>query len=54
MNITVFFITLYIFIDTVAYGIYEIKNKNKLGGFSTLLMAVFMMIFVNYFTFRFN
>ena len=29
MNITVFLISLYIFFNTVSYGIFEIKNDNK-------------------------
>lgn len=32
MNITVFLISLYIFLTTVGYGIYEIKNDNKFRG----------------------
>ena len=29
MNITVFLISLYIFLNTINYGIYEYKNDNK-------------------------
>lgn len=54
MNLTVFFISLYIFIDTLAYGIYEIKKKNKFGGIFVILLSIFMILLVNYFTIGFN
>lgn len=54
MNITVFLISLYIFIDTLAYGIYEIRKQNKFGGTLVILLSIFMILLVNYFTIRFN
>lgn len=54
MNITVFLISLYIFINTISYGIYEIKNDNKFGGFVIITLNIFMIFFVNICTFRFN
>lgn len=54
MNITVFLISLYIFIDSLAYGIYEIKKQNKFGGIFVILLSIFMILLVNYFTIRFN
>ena len=54
MNITVFLISLYIFINAISYAIYEIKNDNKFGGFVIISLNIFMIIFVNFCTFRFN
>lgn len=54
MNISIFLISLYIFIDTVAYGVYEIKKQNKFGGGFVILVALFMIVFVNYFSIRFH
>ena len=54
MNLTVFFITLYIFINTVSYGIYEFKNDNKFGGSVVIIINIIMIIFVNISIFMFN
>ena len=54
MNITVFLISLYIFINAIGYAVYEIKNDNKFGGFVIISLNIFMIIFVNICTFRFN
>ena len=40
--------TVFIFFRSVAYGIYEIKNeKNKIGGFFFILLALFAIVFSN-------
>lgn len=40
--------TVFIFFRSIAYGIYEIKNeKNKIGGFFFILLAVFAVVFSN-------
>lgn len=54
MNITVLLISLYVFINTISYGIYEIKNDNKFGGFVIITLNIFMIFFVNISTFKFN
>lgn len=54
MNITVLLISLYIFINAISYGIYEIKNDNKFGGIVIISLNIFMIIFVNICTFNFN
>ena len=54
MNLTVFFISLYILLNTIGYGIYEFKNKNKFGGTIVILLTAFMIIFVNTVTVIYN
>ena len=54
MNLTVFFISFYIFCTTLGYGVYEFKNYNKLGGIMVIILTLFMIIFVNYVTIHFN
>lgn len=54
INISIFLISLYIFLQTIGYGIYEFKNQNKLGGSIVLILSVFMIIFVNIAVFWFK
>lgn len=53
MNITVFLITLYIFFESISYGIYEFQNKNKLGSIIIFILSIFMIIFVNISVYKF-
>lgn len=53
MNLTILLITIFIFLNNIGYSIYEFKNKNKLAGFCTIILNIFMLIFVNYATFTF-
>ena len=53
MNIAILLVTIYIFFNNIGYAIYEFQNKNKLAGVCTILLNVFMIIFVNYATFNF-
>ena len=53
MNIAILLVTIYIFLDNIGYAVYEFQNKNKLAGFCTILLNIFMIIFVNYATFNF-
>lgn len=40
--------TLYILVNCISYGIYEIKNeKNKSGGITVILFTFFSAIFSN-------
>ena len=49
MTISIFLITLLIFLDNLGYAIYEIKEKNnKLGGISVIAISTIMIFFVNY------
>lgn len=48
MNLSILFITIFIFLNNISYAVYEIKNKNKLGGITVILFSTFMIIFVNY------
>ena len=46
MTLSILIISILIFIG---YGIYEIKeNNNKLGGICVIVVAIVMVIFVNY------
>ena len=48
MNLAILLVTIYIFLDNLGYAIYEFQNKNKMAGIYTIILNVFMMIFVNY------
>ena len=49
MTFSIFLLTLFIFLDNIGYGVYEIKEKkNKLGGFCVIAIATIMIVFVNY------
>lgn len=53
MNIAILLTTIYIFLNNIGYAVYEFQNKNKLAGVWTILLNIFMIIFVNYSTFNF-
>lgn len=53
MNLAILFVTIYIFFINIGYAVYEFQNKNKLAGVCTILLNLFMIIFVNYVTFNF-
>ena len=53
MNIAILLTTIYIFLNNIGYAIYELKSNNKLAGVFTILLNIFMIIFVNYSTFNF-
>ncbi len=49
MTLSILIISILIFLDNIGYGIYEIKeNNNKLGGICVIVVAIVMVIFVNY------
>lgn len=48
MNYVVFLLTLWIFIRTANFGLFEIKeNKNKLGGVSVIVVSVIGFVLPN-------
>ena len=53
MNIAIFLTTIYIFLNNIGYSVYEFQNKNKVAGVWTILLNIFMVIFVNYTAFNF-
>ena len=53
MNLAIFLVTIYIFLNNIGYAVYEFQNKNKMAGVCTILLNLFMIIFVNYATFNF-
>lgn len=53
MNIAILLVTIYIFLDNIGYAVYEFQNQNKVAGVWTILLNIFMIIFVNYVTFNF-
>lgn len=53
MNFAILLVTIYIFLTNLGYAIYEFQNKNKLAGVCTIILNLFMIIFVNYSTFNF-
>ena len=53
--ITIFLITIYIFIDNIGYSIFEFReNNNKLGAVFIIILNLAMIISVNYFMLTFN
>lgn len=54
INFSILLISIYIFLETIGYGIYEFKNQNKLGGIVVCILSLFMIIFVNTCAFRFK
>ena len=53
MNIAIFLTTIYILLNNIGYAVYEFQNKNKVAGVWTILLNIFMVIFVNYTAFNF-
>ena len=53
MNIAILLVTIYIFLNNLGYAVYEFQNQNKLAGVCTIILNIFMIIFVNYATFNF-
>lgn len=48
MRFIIFITSLVICIETIFYGIYELKNqKNKSGGIGVIALSIFMVFFVN-------
>ncbi len=47
MRILVIILSIIIFIKTVSYGIYELKDKNKLGGITVIVIATLALILPN-------
>lgn len=54
INFSVLLISVYVFLETISYGIYEFKNENKLGGIVIFILSLFMILFVNICAFRFK
>lgn len=44
MKIIVIILSLYVFLKTLYYGIYEIKQNNKTSGISIIALAVILLI----------
>lgn len=53
MNIAILLVSIYIFLNNIGYAVFEFQNKNKVAGICTILLNIFMIIFVNYATFNF-
>ncbi len=47
MKVLVIILSILIFIKTVSYGIYELNNKNKIGGITVIAIATFALILPN-------
>lgn len=47
INVSIFLISLLIFLNTFGYAVYEFQNQNKLGGTIVIILSIFMIIFVN-------
>lgn len=53
MTLAILLVTIYIFFNNIGYSIYEFQNKNKFAGICTIILNIFMIIFVNYISFNF-
>lgn len=52
MKILILLTTIYFFIKTLFYGIYEIKqNQNKVAGFSIIILSFLSTLILNIFTY---
>lgn len=54
IDLSILLISIYVFLETIGYGIYEFKNENKFGGSIVCILSLFMIIFVNICVFRFK
>lgn len=55
MKIFVLIITIFIFLNSIRYSIYEINvNKNKTAGIVVSVLGVFQLIFTNIILFNTN
>lgn len=49
MIIFVFLFSIFIFLKTIFYGMYEIKNNNnKLGGFIIIIISIIVLFLPSY------
>lgn len=44
MKIIIIILSLYVFLKTLYYGIYEIKQNNKTPGISIIVLSVILLI----------
>lgn len=54
IDLSILLISIYVFLETIGYGIYEFKNENKFGGSIVCILSLFMILFVNICVFRFE
>ena len=47
MRFIVFLLSIFVFIKTVSYGIYEYKNNNKVSAIIIYIIAIVSSIFPN-------
>ena len=47
MFFIIIIISIWIFIKTVSYGVYELKGKNKYGGITVIVVATIALILPN-------
>lgn len=47
MKFLIIILSIMIFTKTLSYGIYEIKEKNKIGGISIIIVAIISLILPN-------
>lgn len=54
INISILLMSIYIFIDTISYGVYEFQNNNKFAAITVFILSFLMIILVNISIFRFK
>lgn len=47
MKILVLILSIIVFIKTLSYGIFELKEKNKLGGTCVIIISVISLVLPN-------
>lgn len=47
MKILIFILSVIIFIKTLSYGLFELKNENKISGAIVVLVSIVSLVFPN-------
>ena len=47
MRILIFILTIFVFLKTFYYGIYELKENNKIGAYVVFFLSFFSLIAPN-------
>ena len=47
MKILVLILSIIVFIKTLSYGIFELKEKNKLGGTCVIIVSIISLVLPN-------
>lgn len=54
INISILLMSIYIFLDTISYGVYEFHSNNKFAAITVFILSIIMIVLVNISIFRFK